>query len=165
MKKRSRFTVVTKLIGLVKPLTAYMALAVIMGIVGHLCASFITIFGGFAVLDLVGVNVPFSLTIIFISLAIFSVLRAALRYAEQACNHFIAFKLLALIRDKVFDFSHYIRYRTFGSILCSYHFSGIDLVFLYFDHDGFYCVVPYLAWRAGLHRLPDDRSDHSFDYF
>ena len=48
----------TKLIGLVKPLTAYMALAVIMGIVGHLCASFITIFGGFAVLDLVGVNVP-----------------------------------------------------------------------------------------------------------
>ena len=87
MKKRSRFTVVTKLIGLVKPLTAYMALAVIMGIVGHLCASFITIFGGFAVLDLVGVNVPFSLTIIFISLAIFSVLRAALRYAEQACNH------------------------------------------------------------------------------
>ena len=40
MKKRSRFTVVTKLIGLVKPLTAYMALAVIMGIVGHLCASF-----------------------------------------------------------------------------------------------------------------------------
>ena len=49
----------TKLIGLVKPLTAYMALAVIMGIVGHLCASFITIFGGFAVLDLVGVNVPF----------------------------------------------------------------------------------------------------------
>ena len=46
MKKRSRFTVVTKLIGLVKPLTAYMALAVIMGIVGHLCASFITIFGG-----------------------------------------------------------------------------------------------------------------------
>lgn len=63
-EKRSRFTVVTKLIGLVKPLTAYMALAVIMGIVGHLCASFITIFGGFAVLDLVGVNVPFSLTII-----------------------------------------------------------------------------------------------------
>ena len=39
MKKRSRFTVVTKLIGLVKPLTAYMALAVIMGIVGHLCRA------------------------------------------------------------------------------------------------------------------------------
>ena len=171
----------TKLIGLVKPLTAYMALAVIMGIVGHLCASFITIFGGFAVLDLVGVNVPFSLTIIFISLAIFSVLRAALRYAEQACNHFIAFKLLALIRDKVFqalrklcpaklesrDKGDLISVITsdIGSILCSYHFSGIDLVFLYFDHDGFYCVVPYLAWRAGLHRLPDDRSDHSFDYF
>ena len=56
----------TKLIGLVKPLTAYMALAVIMGIVGHLLRFFyLRFFGGFAVLDLVGVNVPFSLTIIF----------------------------------------------------------------------------------------------------
>ena len=92
-----------KLIGLVKPLTVYMALAVIMGIIGHLCASFITIFGGFAVLDLVGADTSFSLTGIFVSLAIFAALRAALRYAEQACNHFIAFKLLALIRDKVFQ--------------------------------------------------------------
>lgn len=103
MKKRSGFTVVAKLIGLVKPLTVYMALAVIMGIIGHLCASFITISGGFAVLDLVGADTSFSLTGIFVSLAIFAALRAALRYAEQACNHFIAFKLLALIRDKVFQ--------------------------------------------------------------
>lgn len=174
----------TKLIGLVKPLTAYMALAVIMGIVGHLCASFITIFGGFAVLDLVGVNVPFSLTIIFISLAIFSVLRAALRYAEQACNHFIAFKLLALIRDKVFQALRKLCPAKLESKdkgdLISVITSDIELLevfyahtispvliwfFLYFDHDGFYCVVPYLAWQGWLSRLPDDRSDHSFDYF
>ena len=31
-----------------------------------------------------------------------AVLRGMLRYGEQACNHFIAFKLLALIREKVF---------------------------------------------------------------
>ncbi|MBS6195210.1 MAG: ABC transporter ATP-binding protein [Clostridiales bacterium] len=91
-----------KLIGLVKPLTLYMILAVAMGLIGHLCASFITIFGGFAVLELTDIGSPLSMTIIFISLAVFSVLRAVLRYAEQACNHFIAFKLLALIRDKVF---------------------------------------------------------------
>ena len=100
--KRSGFTVMAKLIGLVKPLALYMVLAVTMGFIGHLCASFITIFGGFAVLQLTDIGSPLSLTIIFISLAVFSVLRAALRYAEQACNHFIAFKLLALIRDKVF---------------------------------------------------------------
>lgn len=100
--KRSGFTVMAKLIGLVKPLTLYMILAVAMGLIGHLCASFITIFGGFAVLELTDIGSPLSMTIIFISLAVFSVLRAVLRYAEQACNHFIAFKLLALIRDKVF---------------------------------------------------------------
>ena len=100
--KRNGFTVMAKLIGLVKPLTLYMILAVTMGLIGHLCASFITIFGGFAVLELTDIGSPLSLEIIFVSLAVFSVLRAALRYAEQACNHFIAFKLLALIRDKVF---------------------------------------------------------------
>lgn len=100
--KRNGFTVMAKLIGLVKPLTLYMILAVTMGLIGHLCASFITIFGGFAVLELTDIGSPLSLAIIFVSLSVFSVLRAALRYAEQACNHFIAFKLLALIRDKVF---------------------------------------------------------------
>ena len=51
MKKRSGFAVMARLIGLVKPLTGYMLLAILMGLAGHLCASFITIFGGFAVLS------------------------------------------------------------------------------------------------------------------
>ena len=38
-----------RLIGLVKPLTGYMILAVAMGLIGHLCASFITVFGGYAI--------------------------------------------------------------------------------------------------------------------
>lgn len=101
-KKRSSFVVMAKLIGLVKPLVLYMITAVIMGLIGHLCATFITVFGGFAVLNVIGFDSVFSLTTIFILLAVFAVLRGLLRYAEQACNHFIAFKLLALIRDKVF---------------------------------------------------------------
>lgn len=100
--KRNGFQVMIKLIGLVKPLTGYMILAVLMGLVGHLCASFITIFGGFGVLAMLGFQTPVSLTGIFISVLIFAVMRGFLRYAEQSCNHFIAFKLLALIRDKVF---------------------------------------------------------------
>lgn len=91
-----------RLIGLVKPLTGYMLLAILMGLVGNLCASFITIFGGYAVLKLLGIPTPFTITGMFVLVCVFALLRGILRYAEQACNHFIAFKLLALIRDKVF---------------------------------------------------------------
>ena len=102
MKKRSGFVVMARLIGLVKPLTGYMLLAILMGLAGHLCASFITIFGGFAVLDLLGLNAPLSLTALFVCAVAFALTRGILRYGEQSCNHFIAFKLLAIIRDKVF---------------------------------------------------------------
>ncbi len=100
--KRSGFTVMTRLVGLVKPLTGYMILAITMGLIGHLCAAFITIFGGFAILNALGMDTAISLTVIFVCLIVFALVRGFLRYAEQACNHFIAFKLLALIRDKVF---------------------------------------------------------------
>lgn len=103
MKKRSGFMVMRRLIGLVRPLTGYMLLAILMGLVGHLCASFITIFGGYAVLDLLGFETNLTIGMIFVCVIVFAVLRAGLRYGEQACNHFIAFKLLALIRDKVFQ--------------------------------------------------------------
>ena len=49
MKKRSNLNIMLRLIGLVKPLTGFMILAILMGLIGHLCASFITIFGGYAV--------------------------------------------------------------------------------------------------------------------
>ena len=58
--------------------------------------------GGYAVLNLLDFPVPMRLTAIFICTAIFAVLRGLLRYGEQACNHFIAFKLLALIRNHIF---------------------------------------------------------------
>lgn len=102
MKKRSGFIVMVKLIGLVRPLTGYMMMAIFMGLVGHLCAAFLTIFGGYAVLEIMGYPVPFSRMLIFISVIIFAVMRGLLRYAEQASNHYIAFRLLALIRDRVF---------------------------------------------------------------
>lgn len=102
MKKRSGFQVMLRLIGLVKPLAGYMSLAVIMGLVGHLAATFITVFGGYAAADILGAETPFSVRTVFISVVVFALVRGVLRYAEQSCNHFIAFKLLALIREKVF---------------------------------------------------------------
>lgn len=102
MNKRSGFKVMTGLIGMVKPLMGYMLLAILLGLAGHLCAAFITIFGGIAVLDVIGIETAFSARTIFISIGIFAVVRAAARYGEQTCNHYIAFKLLAVIRDRVF---------------------------------------------------------------
>ncbi len=92
----------SRLIGLVKPLAGFMVFAVMMGLAGHLCASFITILGGYAVLGLLGFDTALSLKTISACVLVFAVLRAVLRYGEQSCNHFIAFKLLALLRDKVF---------------------------------------------------------------
>ena len=100
--RRSGFTVMRKLVGLVKPLTGFMILAITMGVVGNLCAAFITILGGFAVTSWMGFALPVSLGVLFTLLVVFALFRGVLRYGEQACNHFIAFKLLALIRDKVF---------------------------------------------------------------
>lgn len=102
MRKRNGFTVMARLIGLVKPLAGFMTLAILMGLAGHLCAAFITIFGGYAVLNLLHFDTPFGISALFISVGVFALFRGILRYAEQACNHYIAFKLLALIRDKVF---------------------------------------------------------------
>ena len=100
--KRSGFKVMAALVGLVKPLTGYMLLAITMGLIGHLCAAFITIFGGYAVLQVLHPEWSMNLGWLFGAVILFALVRGILRYAEQACNHFIAFKLLALIRDKVF---------------------------------------------------------------
>lgn len=100
--KRSNFKVMSQLIGLVKPLSGYMLLAVAMGLLGHLCAAFITVLGGFMVLHILNPQWSMNLGILFAAVLVFALLRGILRYGEQACNHFIAFKLLALIRDKVF---------------------------------------------------------------
>lgn len=101
-KKRSNFQIMSRLIGLVKPLTGYMVLAILMGLAGHLCASFITILGAYGVLHVLGIKTSLSLGWIFTLAVGFALVRAGLRYGEQSCNHFIAFKLLALIRDQVF---------------------------------------------------------------
>ena len=100
--KRSNVKIVGRLIGLVKPLLPLMLLAILMGVLGYLCSIFITIFGGYALLDLLGYATPLSVSTVFICVILFAVLRGVLRYAEQYSNHNIAFRLLALIRDQVF---------------------------------------------------------------
>lgn len=101
-KRRSGLNITFRLLGLVKPLMGIMFLAIFMGTLGFLTAIFIPVFGAFALVDVLGVNTILSLKTITISVLIFALLRGILRYAEQAANHHIAFKLLAIIRDYVF---------------------------------------------------------------
>ena len=100
---RSPFAIVGRLIVLVKPMLPIMLAAIVMGVAGHFCATFITIFGGFGILRALGLASPVrTVGTAFACILVFALLRGVLRYAEQASNHYIAFKLLALIRDKVF---------------------------------------------------------------
>ncbi|MCH5201382.1 MAG: ABC transporter ATP-binding protein [Oscillospiraceae bacterium] len=102
MKKRGNIKIMLSLIGLVKPLIGIMTAAVTMGVLGFICSEFITIFGGYALLNVLDHDTPIGMKSIFVCVLVFAALRAVLRYGEQSCNHFIAFRLLAIIRDKVF---------------------------------------------------------------
>lgn len=99
MKKRSGIKVMGQLIGLVVPLLHVMLAAIFLGVAGFLCAIFLTILAGTALMYL---DMPAIVAIHIKILIVFAVLRGILHYAEQACNHYIAFKLLAIIRHKVF---------------------------------------------------------------
>lgn len=101
--RRSGIQIMGKLIGLVKPLALVMCTTITMGVIGFLTSIFITIFGAYGILRVFGYSEGiFTTQTIFVSVIIFAILRGILRYAEQSSGHYIAFKLLALIRDKVF---------------------------------------------------------------
>ena len=100
--RRSGIRIMAELIGLIAPLMHVMILAITTGVLGFLCAISITIFGGYAILTYLGLNNLFTIKTIFIIVLVLALLRGVLHYIEQLSNHFIAFKLLALIRDKVF---------------------------------------------------------------
>ena len=98
-QRRSSIKIMGKMIGLVKPLAHIMTAAVLLGTLGYLCAIFLTITAGYGVLlAMKGQRV----TKYLIILVVLAVMRGILHYAEQYCNHFIAFKLLAIIRHQVF---------------------------------------------------------------
>ncbi|MCR4735043.1 MAG: ABC transporter ATP-binding protein/permease [Treponema sp.] len=108
-KRRSALLVMAKLIVLIKPLIPVMLLAIILGIAGFLCAIFLTVFASAEVLSILYEKIGaakdflfFGHNHIFLLLILLAIARGILHYGEQYCNHFIAFKLLAIIRHKVF---------------------------------------------------------------
>lgn len=101
-KRRNGIQVMLGLIGLIKPMLGIMLLAIIMGCIGNLMAISITILGCMGLMEVAGIYKGIALSTILILTVVLGIMRGPLRYAEQACNHYIAFKLLARIRHKVF---------------------------------------------------------------
>ena len=101
-RKQSSLKIMARLIKLVKPLAGFMVLAVILGVTGFLCAIQITVAGSLTLLTAAGIDGGLAVKTGCILIIVFATLRGFLHYGEQACNHYIAFKLLAIIRDRVF---------------------------------------------------------------
>lgn len=103
MKQQSKVQVLCRMLKLVKPLAGFMVLAVCFGTIGFLTAQFIPILGGMAVLVGLGYDIGVKFSTVISLLLAFALLRAVFRFAEQRTNHYIAFTLLAVVRDRVFQ--------------------------------------------------------------
>lgn len=107
-KRRSAVRIMGQLILMVKPLLHIMLCAIVLGVAGFLCAIFLSVLAAKALLS--GVPGPdgyalfpeAAVTKLLVLMVVIAVARGILHYLEQYCNHFIAFKLLAIIRHKVF---------------------------------------------------------------
>ncbi len=102
MKRNSGFNIMRRLIVELKPLAPIMGITIFMGVLGFLAAIAIMVFGVIAVNDLLGTTIWVTYKTAIAIMIASAVLRGLLRYVEQLSGHYIAFKILAILRDKVF---------------------------------------------------------------
>lgn len=102
MKRRSGFQIMARLIVELKPLAPVMLITIGMGVLGFLAAIAIATFGAVALGVLIGEVTSFTFKSAVIVMIVCAVLRGLLRYCEQLSGHYIAFKILVILRDKIF---------------------------------------------------------------
>lgn len=103
MQSRSNARVIWRMLGLVRPLSGFMVISVLCGVAGFCCVTFLPVLAVWEACSIVlRQEPPLSLGVCLGTLVLMALLRGILRYAEQICNHYIAFKLLAHIRSEVF---------------------------------------------------------------
>lgn len=103
MKRRSGFQIMKRLIVELKPLAPIMLITISMGVIGFLAAIAIASFGAIAIGTLIGDITFISFTGAMVVMAVSALLRGFLRYGEQLSGHYIAFKILYILRDKIFS--------------------------------------------------------------
>ena len=165
-KRRSNLSIMLRLVKLVKPLVPVMLAAVVLGVVGFFAAIFLTIFGAQGIAGVAGYEQPVPLGTLLVLIAVCGIVRGPLRYGEQMCNHYLAFRLLALVRDKVFG-----KLRTLAPAklegrdkgdLVSLVTSDIELLEVFYAHTlspaliafivslGMTVYVWLISWKLGL---------------
>lgn len=102
MERRSGFQIMKRLIVELKPLAPIMAITISMGVIGFLAAIAIASFGAIAIGAATKDITFISFKGAMIVMAVCALLRGFLRYAEQLSGHYIAFKILYILRDKIF---------------------------------------------------------------
>lgn len=101
--RRSAPSIMWRMMGLVRPLAGWLVLAVALGSIGMLTAAFVPAFGALGLMAALGRNaLRLGLIAACAACAACGIARGPLHYGEQLCNHYIAFRLLAHIRDLVF---------------------------------------------------------------
>ncbi len=103
MLKKNRISVIMQLTALIGRLLPALLLNIVLGVLGYLSASFLLIFASRALLGFTGVHIQTSASTLLTAMFLCAALRGLLRYFEQLAGHYMAFKLLAVLRDKVFS--------------------------------------------------------------
>ena len=168
-RKRSNVSIMLRLVKLVRPLVPVMIAAVLLGVAGFLAAIFLTVFGAQAMAGIAGFAHPFALGVAIALVAACGIVRGPLHYGEQMCNHYLAFKILALVRDRVFG-----KLRTLAPAklegrskgdLVSLVTSDVELLEVFYAHTlspaliallVSVCMVAFIgsiAWQLGLAAL------------
>lgn len=102
MKRQSGFSIMKRLLKELKPLAPVMMITITLGVLGFLTAITLTTLGAVAIGTLLGEATKVSFKSALWLMIICAVLRGFLRYGEQLSGHYIAFKILAILRDKIF---------------------------------------------------------------
>ena len=102
-KSHSHLSIMLSMVKLAYPLMPFLVLAIVLGVAGFGAAIFLTVFALYALLDLAGNGQMLTFAAALVGIVLCGVLRGPLRYGEQLCNHYLAFKVLALVRDRVFS--------------------------------------------------------------
>lgn len=100
--KRNTLYVIYRLIALVGRFIFFILLASLSGVLGYLLAINVTLFAGLAILKYLGIAINISYQVLFSIIIVSGILRGVVRYFEQYGNHYMAFKLLQIVRVKIF---------------------------------------------------------------
>ena len=154
---------IIQLVKIMKPLLPHMILTIILGTLGYLSISAISVLGGMAVIQIGGFETFSSLTILITMIIGAGLLRAIFRLSEQYCTHYIAFRILAIIRDKIFSIARALSPRQlqqfqkgeFMNIITK----DVELLEVFYAHTiapvciGILSTIIYVAMFSFLHPL------------